>query len=155
MTTIGTSTTTGITLEPPFYTSPVVINAGVTITNPGYPAAVYTAAGNTVFFAVENNRTITGSGPYDSSVGGVGVYLAPGGSVTNAASASITGYTGVKIFVGAGTVVNLGSIVGSETVGPYSYKAALRLCMASICFLADQSETRRPARSTVAPVAFK
>ncbi len=69
-----------------------------------------------MFFSIQNNGTIAGS------AAGVGVYLAPGGSVTNAASASITGYTGVKIAGGAGTVVNHGSIGGSASTGAYVYQ---------------------------------
>ncbi|MGH7065570.1 MAG: hypothetical protein ACREET_15955 [Stellaceae bacterium] len=115
MTTINTSTTTGIKLDPAFYTSPVVIGAGVTITNPNYPDAVYRDPGSNVFFRIQNNGTIGGS------ASGVGVYLAPGGSVTNATSASITGYSGVKISGGAGTVINHGSIVGLYPIGPSVY----------------------------------
>ena len=83
MTTITASTTLGIDLNPAFYTSPVVIGAGVTVSNPGYPYAVYRHSGATTFFVIDNNGAITG--------GTIGVYLAPGGSVTNAATASITG----------------------------------------------------------------
>jgi hypothetical protein len=115
VTTISKSTTTGINLNPALYTSPVVIDAGVTITNPNYPDVVYRDLGSTVFFNIQNNGTVAGS------AAGVGVYLAPGGSVTNAVSASITGYTGVKISGGAGTVVNHGSIAGLEAIGSFVY----------------------------------
>lgn len=46
---------------------------------------------------------------------GAGIYLAPGGSVTNTKFGVITGYTGVKIADGLGTVINDGSITGTET----------------------------------------
>jgi hypothetical protein len=72
MTTISSSTTVGINLKPASYTSPVVIEAGVTISNPNYPHAVYTDPGSTVVFNIENNGTITGP------AAGIGVYLAPG-----------------------------------------------------------------------------
>jgi hypothetical protein len=65
----------------------------------------------------------------------IGVYLAPGGSVTNAA----TGYIrGVKISDGAGTVVNDGNITETTHSPP-----------ASICILADRSPTERPLISWV------
>jgi len=118
MTTISASSTIGINLNPAFYTNPVVIGAGVTITNPNYPYGVYRDPGATTFFTIQNHGTIIGSG----ATYGVGVYLAPGGSVTNAPSASIAGYTGVKISGDAGTVVNGGSIAGGGTtsgVGVY------------------------------------
>jgi hypothetical protein len=111
MTTITASTTIGIDLNPAFYTSPVVIGAGVTVSNPGYPYAVYRHSGATTFFVIDNKGTIT------SSTGG-GVYLGPGGSVTNEASASISavGYA-VRISDSAGTVVNDGTI---RSTGPTS-----------------------------------
>ena len=109
MTTITVSTTLGIDLNPASYTSPVVIGAGVTVSNPGYPYAVYRHSGATKFFVVDNNGAITSSS-------GIGVYLAPGGSVTNAATAFITAATGVRISGGAGTVVNDGSIAGNYGV---------------------------------------
>jgi len=56
---------------------------------------------------VVNSGSIKGTGTI-----GIGVYLAAGGSVTNAASASITGgFYGVVI--NAGTVVNSGSVVAT------------------------------------------
>ena len=79
MTTITASTTVGIDLNTAFYTSPVVIGAGVTVSNPGYPYAVYRHSGATTFFVIDNNGAIT-------SGSGIGVYLAVGGSVTNAAA---------------------------------------------------------------------
>src|SRR6185312_7739197 len=104
MTTITASTTVGIDLNPASYTSPVTIAAGVTVSNPGYPYAVYAHSGATTYFIIDNNGAIT------SSENG-GVYIAPGGALTNAASASITGaIDAVKIAGTAGAVVNYGSI---------------------------------------------
>jgi hypothetical protein len=49
--------------------------------------------------------------------GGIGVYLSPGGSVTNAASASITSDSGEGVLIrsGVGTVVNDGRITATYT----------------------------------------
>ena len=102
--------TIGIDLNPAIYTSPVVIGAGVTVSNTGYPYAVYRHSGATTFFVIDNDGTIAGNTVVSGSVG---VYLAPGGSVTNAATASITGaQVGVRISGGAGTVVTYGNIAG-------------------------------------------
>jgi Ca2+-binding RTX toxin-like protein len=127
VTTISVSGTIGISLNPALYTSPVVIDAGVTITNPNYTNAVYTDPGSTVFFTIQNHGTITGSSA------GVGVYLAPGGSVTNGVSASITGGgVGVEIRGAAGTVVNDGSIAASYGVHMYSGGSVTNAASASI-----------------------
>jgi hypothetical protein len=69
---------------------------------------------------VVNSGTVGGgsvySGYYHLGFYGGGVYLGAGGSVTNAASASITGvYAGVEITGAAGTVVNSGTIAGDLT----------------------------------------
>ncbi len=110
MTTITASTTMGIDLSPASYTSPVVVGAGVAVSNPGYPYAVYRHVGATTFFIIQNDGSIVGNK--------FGVYLAPGGSVTNAATASITADKyAVKISGGAGTVVNDGNIAGTGTRG--------------------------------------
>jgi hypothetical protein len=69
----------GIDLNPAIYTTPVVIGAGVSVSNTGHPDAVYRHSGATMFFVIDNNV---------ASDSGIGVYLAPGGSVTNAATAS-------------------------------------------------------------------
>ncbi len=104
-TTISHSTTVGINLNPAIYRSPVIIETGVSITNPNYPNAVYTNPGSTTFFKIENSGTISGVT--------TGIYLSPGGSVTNSASAPISGGKyGVEISGGTGTVVNDGSILG-------------------------------------------
>jgi hypothetical protein len=47
--------------------------------------------------------------------GGVGVYLADGGSVTNEAGGTITGYLGVLVAGASGTVINYGAIQGTGT----------------------------------------
>ena len=107
MTTITASTTIGIDLNPAIYTSPVVIGAGVTVSNAGYPYAVYRYPGATTFFIIQNDGAIT-------STSGGDVYLAPGGSVINAATASIiAAKDAVLITGGVGTVVNAGRIAGT------------------------------------------
>jgi len=117
MTTISVSTTLGINLNPASYTNPIVIDAGVTVSYAGLLGNAIN--GYDEFIVIQNDGTI--SGP---SVGGnfdnvcCGVYLDDGGSVTNAASASITaGYSAVQIVGGAGTVVNDGSVAGTGTHG--------------------------------------
>src|ERR1700722_11805581 len=80
MTTISANSTIGISLDS--YKSPVVIKTGVTITNPSNPDAVYTSSASVTSFVIQNDGTIIGGG----SGTGTGVYLAPGGSVTNAAA---------------------------------------------------------------------
>jgi hypothetical protein len=113
MTTISINKTAGVVLNPASYANPVVIEAGVTISNSSgdavsdlpYPA----------FFIIQNNGRIFGN-----SVSRFGVNLTGGGSVANAASASIKGYgSGIQIFGGAGTVVNDGSIASLEEQGVY------------------------------------
>jgi hypothetical protein len=103
MTTISASNTLGIFLDPATYSNPIVIASHVTVSN-GTGAAVSTSPGFAEPFAVQNNGYISASSN--------GVNLAPGGSVTNAVSASITaGRYGVSISGGLGTVANYGSIV--------------------------------------------
>jgi hypothetical protein len=110
VTTITSSSTIGINLNPASYTNPVVIGAGITITNPFYPNALYTSSSSTTSFIIQNDGTIDGSD--------IGVYLVPGGSVTNATTGSIAGTnTGVEISEGAGTVVNNGNIISVLTGG--------------------------------------
>ncbi len=91
-------------------TNPVVVAPGVTIVGPSN--ALFGNHGASGYFVVENYGTIAGS-----KISGKGVYLSPGGSVTNAASASITGNRGVGIYAAAGTVVNDGSIAGTGNKG--------------------------------------
>ena len=115
MTTITASTTLGLTLTPAGYTSPVVIAPGVSISKSfgGYGGgyAIYNLYGA---FAILNYGAIAGLG----SRLGFGVYLYPGGSVTNAAAASIIGRDdGVLIRGTSGTVVNDGSIAGTDSFG--------------------------------------
>jgi T5SS/PEP-CTERM-associated repeat protein len=102
MTTISASSTTGIYLTSPSYTNPVTINSGVTISS-----SVNGVYGFTGSWTITNNGSI--KAPLYS-----GVYLGAGGLVTNAASASISGFDGVNITGGIGTVINNGSIAGSS-----------------------------------------
>jgi len=105
MTTITSSSTIGIYLSSPSYTNPVVINPDVSIssTADGISAA-------TGFWTIENYGGIAGGG-----FPGAGVNLKAGGSVTNAADASVIGYGGIKISGGSGTVVNGGLIASTAT----------------------------------------
>ncbi|HUB16426.1 MAG TPA: Hint domain-containing protein [Acetobacteraceae bacterium] len=103
MTTISASSTAGVYLSGSF-TNPVVINKGVTIS--GTANAV---AGLPQPWTIVNNGSIEGANSYN------GIYLRDGGSVTNAATALISGYIGVNITAAVGTVVNSGRIVGSTS----------------------------------------
>ena len=109
MTTISASKTLGVVLNPASYTNPIIIEAGVTISNSAGSDAV-SVSGSAYFFTLQNDGTISGS---DTS-SGVGVYLAPGGSVTNTVLGSIAGgYHGVYMRVGSAMVVNEGTIAGT------------------------------------------
>ncbi len=111
MTTISVGKTLGIVLNQATYTNPVVIDAGVTVSN-SLGAAITTYHGSVATFAIRNNGAISGTT--------FGVYLTPGGSVTNAAGASITGASyAIYITNGAGTVVNNGNIVGAPSFGVF------------------------------------
>src|SRR5471030_485926 len=98
MTTISSNKTSVIVLTSASYTNPIVVNGGVTIAG----AAAGRAAGA---WTIQNSGTINGG------ING-GIVLLDGGSVTNAASASITGNYGVYIDDG-GPVVNSGTIAGN------------------------------------------
>ena len=108
MTTISASSTIGVVLTSPSYANPVVINPDVTISSNG--DGVYA---NTGVWTIQNAGNIAASG-----TNGRGVELQSGGSVTNAASASISGvYRGVEISGGAGVVINDGSITSALGAG--------------------------------------
>jgi hypothetical protein len=79
VTTIGTSTTVGLMLGFPPDVNPVVIDPGEIVSNSGN--AVYASSGS---WTIENSGTI-------SSADIAGVYLCAGRSITNAATAAITG----------------------------------------------------------------
>ncbi len=107
MTTIIASTTIGVNLDLPAYTSPVAIAPGVTVSNPAFPYAVY-ATLSVPPVTLQNYGTITASGR-------AGVYLAPGGVVTNAAAGFIAGRNAaIEIATHGGIVVNYGRILGSR-----------------------------------------
>ena len=61
MTTITVSTSAGIDLNPATYTSPIVIEGGVTISNPGYPYAIYRDTASTTVFDIQNSGRIIGA----------------------------------------------------------------------------------------------
>ena len=83
------------------------IGVSIGYLHPGYYAS-FTGIGTVV-----NDGSIAGTG-----TAGIGVYLLAGGSVTNAASASIMGAKGGVIGVGGpGIVANYGSIAGTGTTG--------------------------------------
>ncbi len=122
MTTISSSTTTGITLSSATYVNPIVVNPGVTIsTSSGN--AIYAASG---YWTIRNGGIISSTGTY-------GIDLLAGGSVTNAASAAISGYNdGLDIRGVAGTVVNSGDIAGATLDGVYLFDGGLVSNAASI-----------------------
>jgi hypothetical protein len=85
--------------------------ASASITGGSHGVEINGGVGNVV-----NDGSIAATGTSTGTVAD-GVFLDFGGSVTNAASASITGYLSVNINGGAGTVVNDGSIAGTGTRG--------------------------------------
>ena len=109
MTTISVNKPSGVVLNPASYVNPVVIAAGITISN-GSGGDAVSISGAAYVFTVQNNGTISAPG----STAGAGVFLAPGGLVTNEAAGLITAYAaGISISGGAGTVVNDGSIAST------------------------------------------
>jgi hypothetical protein len=111
MTRITTSTSVGLNLNPALYKNPVVIDRGVTISNPFYPSAVYSDPSYPVAFVIRNRGVITGGSA------GVGIDLTAGGSVFNERRAHISGYTAIEISGTAGQVLNYGTIVGLDRIG--------------------------------------
>ena len=113
MTTISTNHFAGITLSSPGYVNPIVIDPGVTVSHSsGGLDAVVASSGS---WTIQNSGTILSDQHY-------GVVLSAGGSVTNAASALITGAQGGVLVPGitggsAGTVVNSGSIAATSGFG--------------------------------------
>jgi hypothetical protein len=97
------STNSGLVLNPAGYTNPITILTGVTIANTG--DAVYAKASA---WTIRNGGTIAGHGPGD------GIDLLDGGSVTDGATALITGAIGIYMTGATGTVVNGGSIGGAS-----------------------------------------
>ncbi|HEY1258297.1 MAG TPA: hypothetical protein VGF34_03550 [Stellaceae bacterium] len=105
MTTTSNSTNIGIKLDPALYTSPSSNAASRSQT--GLSLRRLPRPGATKVSTIKNSGTITG----EPLPPGVGIYLAPGGSVTNTKFGVIEGYTGIKIVDGPGTVINDGSIL--------------------------------------------
>jgi len=116
MTRITTSTSVGVNLNPAFYTSPVVIDHGVTVTNPFYSSAVYSDPSYPATFVIRNRGVINGGSA------GVGIDLAAGGAVINGKPGVITGYAGIAMSGGYGVVINRGAIFGSKESGTFRYR---------------------------------
>ena len=109
MTVMSNSTLTsgGITLS----SGDVLSNTSSgTITAPTY--AVY--AGTTASGVSVSNAGSIGGG---TVTGGGGIKLADGGSVTNAASALVSGFLGINVLNASGSVVNAGTILGDTQQG--------------------------------------
>jgi T5SS/PEP-CTERM-associated repeat protein len=104
MTTISSNSTIGVYLTSSAFTNPVVINSGVTISNT--LNAIYS-------FSTTEAWTIVNSGSLAAPLYS-GIYLYHGGLVTNTSTGSISGFDGVNITGGSGTVVNSGRITGSS-----------------------------------------
>ncbi len=104
MTTITANSAIGITLLSPAYISPVVIDAGVTIASrtDGIDAA-------TGYWIIQTVGLIAAN-----ATSGTGIDLTAGGSITNQAGGTISGYVAVAANA-ALTVVNAGTIAGTET----------------------------------------
>ena len=86
----------------------LTIGAGATLDGTGTAAIYATTAASGV--SVSNQGFITSSGNSGSTAG---IALFDGGSVTNAAGATIQGYAGVFVTDAAGTLTNAGSISGA------------------------------------------
>jgi hypothetical protein len=116
MTRITSSTSVGLNLNPALYTSPIVIDHGVTVSNPFYPSAVYSDPSDPAKFAIRNRGVITGGSA------GIGIDLAAGGTVVNGKAGVITGYVGIEMSGGYGVVINRSAIVGAHESGTFRYR---------------------------------
>ncbi len=118
-----TANTGPVTLTTARYTSPVTIDAGVTISG-GYYDGLRTTLYEAVNWSVDNNGTILASGQRNN-VYGIGIYLnndathpTGGGTVTNASGALISGGAGGVLLVAYQTpsaLYNAGTIENSGT----------------------------------------
>ncbi len=114
--------------ETGFYGTGVRLGAGGAVTNAASGSITsYDGPGISIsggIGTVVNAGSIAGSTLWRTIAPGLwystGIVLAAGGTVTNAASASITGYrNGVSITGGAGTVINAGRIYAGVDSGVY------------------------------------
>jgi len=113
MTTITVGTTAGLSLTSPSYTNPVVVDSDVMISNNANTGnGVYAT---TDYWVIQNNGSITSASTF-----GDGISLLSG-SITNAATASISGAVDGIDIGGVGTVVNDGRIASTDTfvIGTY------------------------------------
>ena len=100
-TTISGVYLTGVTLSNAATQNPATVAAGATIKSSSGTAL---AGASGTSWNVANNGTVAGAA--------IGISLASGGNISNSASGQITGYEGVIIKGGDGTVQNSGSVTG-------------------------------------------
>jgi hypothetical protein len=113
MTTITASSTIGIVLSAPSYTSPVVVSPDVSVYGPNYGIE-----------ATAGVWTVVNSGSVSTAGFGAGIVLDAGGSVTNQAVGVVSGYTGISGAGAALTVVNAG-LIGGDTAASFAAGARL------------------------------
>ncbi len=113
MTTITASTSLGIVIagtNAASYSNPIVVSNGITITREiSGPADA--------FAAYAGVWTLVNGGAIPAANKNTGVYLANGGTITNANGATISGQIAVAILGAAGSVDNAGTIAGSTLAG--------------------------------------
>ncbi len=110
MATCSTLVTTGIVLSNPATQNSTTITATGTVTNTNPADAVYGT--NAAAWTLSNYGTINATANYSN-----GINFLAGGLVSNAAGAFIAGPDGVQIGGAVGTVLNAGTIIGTEDYG--------------------------------------